>query len=552
MKLNNKMLQKVLSYPALLAAFVVVFSGGCKKFLAETPTGQMTDQTTFLTAQDGAALTIGPYRSLPGWVAGAGDWGNYLPATMEYPTGEAYTSDTHVQFWKFQTNQVSGDLLDDYNNHWNNWYQGVRDCNFSISKLPTIAGMSPDERSRSLGEVRTLRAFYYFCLVRYFGDVIMDTTVLTNLSEAQKPRTSLKTIYDNVIIPDLEYAVNSSTLVDAKSGNGRVTKFVARAILADVYLTCAGYPYQEVATDPTKNWCVAGLFTQQGYPVNTSSAKTFLKKSQEQLNALYGRYTLGTYADLRNPDMNNKGEAIFQAQFLSGVTDNQIVPAALAGLSHISMYGDEYGTFIPSLAYYNSYNPADKRIQDRQFFYFADTRSKKYDPSEGPADKFGRPYLFKFYDSVAIKSTAHSSLNWTFYRYADILLMLTEVNWALKQLGEGVSDDEVIKGINEVRARATLPAYRASAVNLHTIMSERAYELIFENKMIWDQRRTRMCLVDGVGQFAGIEPFIGHRPTDFSFSFSQMNLLCPISGREIINNLQCLQNFSFLPKQVGQ
>ncbi len=83
-------------------------------------------------------------------------------------------------------------------------------------------------------------------------------------------------------------------------------------------------------------------------------------------------------------------------------------------------------------------------------------------------------------------------------------------------------------------------------------MSERAYELIFENKMLWDQRRTRMCLIDGVGSFAGIERFVGHRPTDFSYSFSPINLLSPISGREIINNLKAKQNFSFLPKQVGR
>lgn len=546
MKINRKKNNRTIQGYLLLLTLAFLF-GSCKKFLTETPTGSMTDQTVFTTSQDGDALTVGPYRSLANWVSGAGDWGNYLPATLEYPTGEAYTSDTHVQFWKFQTNQVSGDLLDDFNNQWNYWYQGVRDCNFSISKIPTITGMSDAQKSKALGEVRTLRAWYYFCLVRYFGDVVMDTSVITNLADVHQPRTSLKTIYDEVIIPDLEFAVNNSGLEDTKSNNGRVTKFVARAILSDVYLTCAGYPYQEVSTDPSQKWCENGLWKQQDYPVNTSTAKTFLQKAQEQLNSLYGQYQLGTYRDLHDPAMNNKGEAIFQAQFLSGVTDNSIVPAALPGLSHVSMYGDEYGTFIPSLAYFNSYNPADIRIQDRQMFYFSDTKSKKYDPSEGPAEKFGRPYLFKFYDSVAIKSTAHSSLNWSFYRYADILLLLTEVNWTLRQLGVAVGDNDITKGINEVRARAGLPAYRASDINLLTIMSERAYELVFENKMLWDQRRTRRCLIDGVGQFAGIEPFIGHRPTDFSFSFSATNLLSPVSGREIINNLQSSQNFGYLP-----
>jgi len=202
--------------------------------------------------------------------------------------------------------------------------------------------------------------------------------------------------------------------------------------------------------------------------------------------------------------------------------------------------------------YFNSYNPADKRIRDKQMFYFSDTRSTKYDPSQGPAEKFNMAYLYKFYDQSAIKSSGQSGLNWSFYRYADILLMLTEVNWTLSQLGEAVSENDIIKGINQVRERAMLPAYRGVDVNLYTIMSERAYELVFENKMIWDQRRTRMCLVDGEGQFSGIESFFGHRPIDFSFEFSAMNLLSPISGTEIINNAQCTQNFGYLPKQSGQ
>jgi len=547
---SNKKIITFLKYQVILA-LVVILSGSCKKFLNEVPTGNMTDQTTFTTDQEGTALIVGPYRSLSLWTGGAGDWGNYLPATLEYPTGKAFTSDTHVQFWKFQTNQISGDMLDDFNNQWNNWYQGVRDCNFSIAKLPGITEWSDADIQKALAEVRTLRAWYYFNLVRYFGDVPMTTSIVTSLDSVQLPRTSLKKIYDEVIIPDLEFAVNSP-LPDSRSNNGRVTKHVARAILADVYLTCAGYPYQEVASSPDKKWCEEGSWSASAYPVNSPSAKDFLKKAQQNLNILYGAYSLGTYDDLHNPGMNNKGEAVFQAQYLSGVTNNGIIPAALPGLSHVSMFGDEYGTFIPSQSYFDSYDPADKRIQDRQMFYFSDTPSTKYDPSQGPAEKFNMPYLYKFYDTDAIKKTGQSGLNWTFYRYADILLMLTEVNWTLRSLGEAASDDDIIKGINMVRARALLPAYRATDVNLWTIMSERAYELIFENKMLWDQRRTRMCLIDGDGQFSGIESFLGHRPTGFSFEFGPMNLLSPISGTEIINNAQCMQNFGYLPKQAGQ
>ena len=535
--------------------FVAVLFGvnSCQKFLEETPTGRITSDYNFTSASEGTALVTGTYRSLASYTGGAGDWGNYLPATIEYPTGGAYTSDAHVQFWKFQTNQTAGGMLSNYDNFWNNNYQGVRDCNLAISKINGITDWSADQKSAAMGEVRTLRAFYYFLLVRYYGDLIMDTSVLKSVSEAQQPRTSLKTIYDQIIIPDLEYAVNESSLPDAPSGGGKITKYVSRAILADVYLTCAGYPYQEVATAPDKDWCTTGAFSATAYPVNTPSAKDFLQKAQTQLNALYGKYTLGTYHDLHDPAMNNKGEAIFQAQYLGGVSDmSGLVAAALPGLSHVSRFGDEYGTFIPSVSYINSYNSADLRIKDRQMFYYSDNLSTKYDPNQGPADRFSQPYLYKYYDSIAIKVTGQANLNWTFYRYADILLMLTEVNWTLRQLGVSVSDNDITKGINEVRRRAQLPEYRASDVNLFTIMSERAYELIFENKMLWDQRRTRMCLIDGSGSFAGIESFFGHQPTGFSFAFSAMNLLCPISQREIATNSKCLQNYNFLPKQNGQ
>jgi hypothetical protein len=83
-------------------------------------------------------------------------------------------------------------------------------------------------------------------------------------------------------------------------------------------------------------------------------------------------------------------------------------------------------------------------------------------------------------------------------------------------------------------------------------MAERAYELIFENKMVFDQRRTRTCLISGMGSFTGITSFFGYRPDSFSFDFSAMNLLSPVSGEEIRRNTKLTQNFGFLPKGTGQ
>lgn len=529
-----------LRFTMLLVIFFMAL-GGCTDFLKEVPTGSLTTAADLSGPEFKEPFTVGPYRRLADWTGGATDWGNNIPSTIEYPTGGAYTTEPHVQFDKFMHNQVTGSLLDDYNNPWFNWYSGVQDCNLSIKQLPLIK-MSETDLNKALSEVRTLRAFYYFCIVRYWGDAVLITEPITDVWATQLPRTSLKKIYDEVIIPDLEFAVANLPAVGRSTG-GRVTQDVARAILADVYMTVAGYPYQEVASSPDKDWCGTGAWTMQTYPV--ASGVEFLKKAQTQLNALYNNvYKLGTYADLHDPAMNNKGEAIFQVQYNATLKANGLLQPSLPLLSAISPK-EENGTFTPWVGYYNSYSNNDFRKKERQFFFTWDT---KYNNVKDTV-RFDVPFIYKQYVAAAVKGTDGSGLNFTLYRYGEILLNLTEVNWALKQLGQAVPDNDIVKGINEVRARALLAPYTASQVGLKEILAERAWELIFENKMIWDQRRTRKCVVYGNGEISAIQNFIGHQPAIFNYAFAPMHLLCPMPGNEIARNALAKQNSGYLPAQ---
>ena len=528
-----------LRFTMLLVIFFMAL-GGCTEFLKEVPTGQLTTAANLTGVEFKESFTVGPYRRLQNWTSGATDWGNNIPSTIEYPTGGAYTTEPHVQFDKFMTNQVTGSLLDDYNNPWLYWYSGVQDCNLSIKQLPLIK-MSETDLNKALGEVRTLRAFYYFCIVRYWGDAVLITEPITDVWATQLPRTSLKKIYDEVIIPDLEFAV--ANLPAGRTAIGRVTQDAARAILADVYMTVAGYPYQEVASSPDKDWCGTGAWTMQNYPV--ASGVEFLKKAQTQLNALYGGvYTLGTYDNLRDPAMNNKGEAIFQVQYSVTLGSNGLLTPSLPLLSAIGPK-EENGTFIPWVGYYKSYSNIDLRKKERQFFFTWDT---KYTNVKDTV-RFDVPHIYKQYVLAAVKSTDGSGLNWTHYRYGEILLNLTEVNWALKQLGQAVPDNDIVKGINAIRARALLPPYTASQIGLKEILAERAWELIFENKMLWDQRRTRKCVVYGNGEISAIQNFIGHQPAIFNFAFTPMHLLSPMPGNEIARNGLAKQNSGYLPAQ---
>ncbi len=527
------------------AIFLVVFFitlSSCEDFLEEVPTNELTTQADLTSREYGEPLAIGAYRMLSAWTGGARDWGNILPNTLEFPTGGAYTGEPHARFDKYVTNQVTGNLLDNFNNQWSNWYAGVQDANLALDLLPSV-DLSEALLAQYQGEVRALRAFNYFNIVRYWGDAVLITEPLANVNEAELPRTSLKQIYDEVIIPDLEYALG--VVPGGRSDNGRVTQDVVRAILADVYLTVSGYPYQEVETNPGKDWCGEGSWSMQEYPVNSTSATAFLQKAKTQLDALYGKYSLGTYDDLHDPAMNNQGEAIFQIQYSTqdGYT-NGIVQPSLPLLTKISK-SDENGSFVPAIEYYNSYGSTDRRamipdnVKPSGMFFTWDTNIDDLTDTV----RF-YPHLYKYYDAAAVKSVNGSGLNWSHYRYADILLMLTEVNWALS-----ASPTEIEKGINEVRLRAGLDPLNGATLKLKDILSERAWELVFENKMLWDQRRTRRCVVYGDGEISSIENFIGHQPEVFNFAFTPQDLLSPIPGDEMNNNGQIQQNFGYLPTQ---
>ncbi|XOV91000.1 MAG: RagB/SusD family nutrient uptake outer membrane protein [Bacteroidota bacterium] len=242
--------------------------------------------------------------------------------------------------------------------------------------------------------------------------------------------------------------------------------------------------------------------------------------------------------------MNNSGEAIFQVQYSVQYGSNGIIRPSLPLLSGIAV-GDENGSFTVGEHYYDSYAANDLRaaVSDNTWpsgmFFTWDTKFNDVTDTV----RF-IPHVVKYYDAASVKSTQGSGLNWSHYRYADILLMLTEVNWAL-----GSSATEIEKGINEVRARAGLAPLAGATLTLKDILSERAWELVMENKMLWDQRRTRKCVVYGTNEISEIQNFIGHQPEIFNFAFTSQHLLSPIPGNEMANNGIIQQNFSYLPVQ---
>lgn len=479
----------------------------CKKFLEQSPTGSLTPESNVTSPSIARAFANSAYSDLGVLDQGSGGYGGNTAALMEYMTGKA---SGNAQTESFRFYNLVYDAQSFYiGDWWRRLYSGIANCNLALQKISDIT-QDTTTKANQLAEVHTLRAFYYFHLVRMFGDVPKITEVVSDLNNIQPSRSPVKEIYDEIIIPDLLTAETSS--LPWQDNTGKVSMGAVKSLLADVYLTYAGFP-------------VGG--GQQYYAESAKRSKAVINN---------GGYTLfPNYTDMNNPANKNKGEFIWQVQFAAGINDNDLTAKTLPQYQDIAVYADEYGGLVPTTQFVESYPAGDKRRQERQFFY------TKWPKNGSTTDtiKLGGYYIYKWFDVTAVTSTAHSDLNYTIYRLADVMLMYAEAS----NRAEGGPNADAIKYVNMIRQRANLSPIAAMSQDAFEkeVWTQRYLELCYEGKIWFDMLRTRKVRNDLTGNF---DEFVGHT-TVWGKTFTENQLLFPIPLREINNNPNLKQNKGF-------
>lgn len=128
-------------------------------------------------------------------------------------------------------------------NMWYCIYDGIGACNNAISRIDLVPFKTTEERNKQLAIARFMRAMYYFNAVEQFGAVTMITEPPTSTVYAPT-RTEPLTIYKEIILPDLEYAVQwLEKGTDATCTTP--TKKAALGFLAKAYLQTKEYGTDE-------------------------------------------------------------------------------------------------------------------------------------------------------------------------------------------------------------------------------------------------------------------------------------------------------------------
>lgn len=197
------------------------------EFLDRPPLGQETEASFLVNEDDARLATNAVYNTLRIWFYSTGGFPILDIMSDDALKGSNPGDGIAIRAYDdFSFTSDEGSLLRWYST----LYQGIRRANLVIEQVPDI-DMDPELRNRLVAEARFLRAMFYFNLVTAYGDVPKITTSNPPLTI---PRTDKAEIYNDIIIPDLEFAAESLPEKSDYSADdlGRATRGAAKALLA--------------------------------------------------------------------------------------------------------------------------------------------------------------------------------------------------------------------------------------------------------------------------------------------------------------------------------
>lgn len=498
MKITIKNISKLLICGGLL-----LFGSGCSKFLEESDPSNFTIGSYFKTANHAQSAVNAIYQSLRDIRGGGYNGAPWL--MLEFQTGLANT-----ELGQAQNSLIIRDLVNSSDNgygltHWNSSYRGIANANLAIAKIPEIS-MDESAKKKLLGEARFLRAYYYYNLVRIFGMVpLISEPVDLNSPALYQSQASVEDIY-TFIVEDLTTAESSGLPYNDISG--RVTLGAVKSLLSSVYLTMAGYPLQKGT---------------EYYQKAADKANEVIESAQYSL--------FSSYDDLHDPAKKNIGENIFMVQYAAFTSPSDWQTLIVPYNQNISAYSDQTGAILAEDKFVESYEPGDKRIEEKQFYYHYYTL--RADRTQ--TINLGGYYLYKLFDIEANLTTASSDLNWTLLRYAEVLLIYAE---AINESSGPTS--AAYEAINKIRRRAELPELAGLSKEQfrEAVWREKWHELSFENKTWFDMVRIRKGFNLTTRNF---DDYVGYQFVNGP-TLTERELLYPIPTNEIRNNKNLTQN----------
>jgi hypothetical protein len=490
-------------------SIVLAISSCSKDFLKEEPKAAITTQTFYKTQNDLDMATLALYANFAG--------------VFDQVTAPVYGSDDitvlragnkfmYSDFDVFSANSSSPA----YTNMWIYLYNTIKQSNALLANYSN-ATVPEDSKNVVAGQAYFFRAISYFYLTRLWGAVpLVETTVTDYTIKVSQPQD----IY-TLIVSDLQKAetmVPDNYTGDRNKGGVNIppTKGAVKALLADVYLTMAGWPLKQTdkyALAAAKAKEVIDNKTTWNIDLLPNFADLWKKEGQYNKETVFGCYYNGRAAGAAwdfNGNMNGPESA--QPVEEGGWDDGF---AELTFFKKFPAGPRKDATFQTDM------------LVDGKLIPWTECQSK-------------HPYYHKFIDDYTYNPVTRWGDWWGDHtepviRYADVLLVYAEA-----KAMSGGADQSAYAAINAVRNRAGLPNLKVAPSNTafrDSVIVERGWEFagLEPNCRWYDLIRTETVAKANSFRDPAEEPLIG-KPDDTQHTFYWAPI--PINDTDLNSNLK--------------
>lgn len=496
----------------VLGAIILLGPVGCSNFLDEKDPSNLTPEA-FFTIPDHAEAGIAAVYSNMRFVGDVSGIFSSNWQLLEGPTGTATTETAQNS----DLNNLYSLTYDGNTQHVVNWWNGiyrlVANANLVLDRVPTITPMDEAQKKRVLGEARFLRAWAYFYAVRLWGDVPIVTKPQTIESADFSPARAPQEEVYKLIIADLVEAEAAG--LSWMNTNGRVSQAAVKSLLANVYLTMAGFPLSKGASHYK-------LAADKAFEVIT-----YANANPTMINLF------STYEEIHRESLKNRTEHLFMIQYNVLVGGNPMEnmypnfkPVTFAGPGGT-------GSTVPTSSFYKSYEAGDVRAKDQEGYFY----TSYFTNGNGARFQLNAPYIFKHFNMISagtsgVAGTRNNNLNVPLIRYAEVLLTYAEAQNELGALTQPAY--EAFRRIRD-RAKLTTPALGTytQATFREAVWRERWHELCYEQITWFDMVRLRKVFNETTRRF---DDFVGHINLSSNQPLQAKHLLFPLGTQEMLNN----------------
>ena len=477
-------------YKLIITALIALGLSSCTSFLDMTPTDKVSDKVMWETTTNAEYHLNYLYSYVYDVVMGQSKGGET----------EAYTDMLKYGSYNYMTRcfipselsyglstTLTASYVDAYLGTWSSWYPGITRTNKAISELHKFGQMSSEDRTRLEAELKFVRAFLYFDLVKRYKEVILYDENMD--AYAKDKAVSSEEEAWNLIQSDLEFAAEN--LPDRTASRGRLDKGMAWGYLTRAMLYAERWEVVKAAADSVQ---------ALGYQLEADYTDALMKDTANGNNEAILQYHFDRSSNVTNP---------FDSYYTPG--------------GDYSIHGDTGGAFgTPTQEMVEAYEYAKGGFPDWTEWHGTTTRTPPYaeleprfhatilyngaqwkgrtiEPFVDGADGwsqwnvereprgrtttgyFLRKMVDETHDVIAYSNGVQPL---SVLRYAEVLLNKAEACYHLNQTAEANA------AVKAIRNRVGLPyTDKGGSALWDAIRQERRVELAYEGLWYWDLRR---------------------------------------------------------------